>query len=238
MSDSLTPICDLIEDLLSSGLSPEVSVRMARNVEVRLAMAARPRVNPEEQRKRWRLKAAARRSRLRGDVPDTSPGTKPDPILTKTQKVSEKVESKKEPSVPDVSGTSGDIPVDDWPDDFVERFWTAFPPYRRQAKAKVGQKLARIRAQTGKQKVTWATLFGGVLKFAATNPGEFAPAPMVWLNDGRWDREYGTGGSNGQTKTAASGKVGFAGIAARLRLGRAEGDGELPLDQPPGGPRR
>lgn len=109
-------------------------------------------------------------------------------------------------------------PINDgWPSDFVDQFWKAFPPFRRQAKAKVAVKLARIR---GEGKVAWQTIFDGVRKFAATNPGEFAPAPMVWLNDGRWDRVYGSKGDfNGKTQGIDIQNAGFAGIAARIRHG-------------------
>ena len=89
---------------------------------------------------------------------------------------------------------------DDWPPDYLEQFWQAFPPFRREGKAKVGEKLKQLRK---KGKVTWDTLIGGVRKFAATNPGEFAPAPMVWLNGGRWDREYGTEFNGNRSNTAA-----------------------------------
>jgi hypothetical protein len=115
---------------------------------------------------------------------------------------------------------SGEID-DDWPEDYLEQFWKQFPPFRRQARAKVGQKLAKIRAAGA---VTWQVLFAGVLKFAATNPGEYAPAPMVWLNDGRWDREYGKGFSNGKTQGASGDKIGFSGLAARIRYGDLDGE--------------
>jgi hypothetical protein len=107
----------------------------------------------------------------------------------------------------------------DWPQDYVEQFWGNFPPYRRQSKTKVAAKLSRIRSE---RKVPWEVLFGAVMKFSATNPGEFAPAPMVWLNDGRWDREYGScenGGSNGKTTHTLGG---FSGLAAQLRRKIAE----------------
>lgn len=178
MTGSETPICDLIEELLSQGLSPGTVLIAAKKVE---ASTARASGSDLSQRERWRLKKAWQRKQKRG----LSPGTTSDPILSsKTQNDIKKKESRC-PLVP------GDK-IDDWPVDYVDIFWKAFPPYRRQARVKVAAKLARIRVDG---KVTWETLLGGVLKFASTNPGEFAPAPMVWLNDGRWDREYG--GKNG-----------------------------------------
>jgi hypothetical protein len=173
----MTPICDLIAKLLSRGTSPLEALELARPIE---AAGTNARGSTEVQRERWRLKKERQRARRAG----LSPGDKSlgyTSTVPSTNSVSKK--KNKNPG-----GTSpGDI-ADDWPADYVEQFWKAFPPYRRQAKVKVGQKLARIRAS---KVVTWAVLFGGELKFAATEPGDFAPAPIVWLNDGRWDREYG-----------------------------------------------
>lgn len=227
----LSPMSSLVSLLLSLGVPGKSLPDVIALAELAFG-TTRSSASRADERERWRLKKAAQRARRGGQ----SPGTIPDPMSSKTQEVVKK-EVKKEPRCPPVPGdTLG--PADDWPDDFLEQFWSAFPPFRKQAKAKVGAKLARIRTQTGKQKVTWASLFGGVMKFAATNPGEYAPAPMVWLNDGRWDREYGTqqGGSNEANRSGgAGGKVGFAGVAARLRAAR---DGELPPDEPAGDPRR
>lgn len=204
-----SPVCDLIEQLLSQGTSPGDAVKIARQVEVTLAANAIARGSTPDQRERWRLKKERQRARIRG----TSPGDNPEGISSKKVNIKQVREKNPKP-VP------GDVPLrmDDWPIDHAEQFWKAFPPYRRQAKAKVAAKLARIR---GDGKVTWSTLFGGVEKFAATNPGEYAPAPMVWLNDGRWDRVYGstTGGSNGK---AASTLGGYSGLGAKLRQAVAD----------------
>jgi hypothetical protein len=108
---------------------------------------------------------------------------------------------------------------DGWPDDFLDQFWTAFPPYRREGKRKVGEKLARLRRD---RVVPWTELIGAVRRFAATNPGEFAPAPMVWLNGERWDREYGNRGGANETNRNGGGKTGFSGLAAKLRQGIRE----------------
>ena len=231
--DSDTPICDLLEKLLSPDVSPGTLSRaldVARPVEAAmLAMATTASGSTDTKRERERLKKQRQRARRRG----TSPGTEACPISSKTQD-SEITKERKKPKAALSPGDSP--PADDWPEDFIDQFWKAFPPFRRQAKAKVAAKLARIRAQTGKQQVTWETLFGGVLKFAATSPGDYAPAPMVWLNDGRWDREYGPpqrGGSDGKTQGSNGSKVGFSGIAARIRH-RIGGIDDLPPDEPSG----
>jgi hypothetical protein len=213
MTESATPICDLIEELLSRGDSPPGTIfEVARKLEASLAGPARDSGSIERRRERWRLKKARQRASKGGQKGGQSPGTKADPILTTTP-IDVGVKKKKETRRPPVPGD-----IDDWPADHLEIFWKQFPPFRRQAKAKVGAKLAKIRAS---KIVTWATLMNGVLKFAATNPGEYAPAPMVWLNDGRWDREYGTGGSNaranGNGQPPRGGDAVFA--AARRRAG-------------------
>lgn len=223
MTDTMTPICDLIAELLSEGLSPDKAIAAARKVEATLGVTARSSGPEPSQREIWRVKKANQRARQG----DKSPRTKAEGVSSNHQLDINNSETE--------SRVVPDVPGDDWPTDYVEQFWKAFPPFRRQAKAKVAAKLGRIRTQTGKQKVTWATLFGGVQKFAATNPGEYAPAPMVWLNDGRWDREYGTGGSNGTPKGTGGGKVGFSGIGARLRQRIAE-EAELSFEQSPSGP--
>lgn len=215
MAKSKTPICDLVERLLKSAMSTPDMLAAARLVE---AAATNARGSTETDRNRWKEQKALQRK--------TGGGQSGDPLvsnntLSLSSEVKEEIVSR-----------------DDWPEDFVDRFWNSFPPFRRQAKAKVAAKLARIRAQTGKQKVTWATLFGGVLKFAATNPGEYAPAPMVWLNDGRWDREYGNGGSNGTTSSPGGARPGFSGLAANLRRRVEDTEREFPDGgECPEGPR-
>lgn len=89
---------------------------------------------------------------------------------------------------------------DDWPSDYVDQFWNAFPPFRREGKAKVGEKLKKLRKEG---KVTWDTIIGGVRKYVATNPGEYACAPIVWLNGGKWDREYGQAINGNRSNTVA-----------------------------------
>jgi hypothetical protein len=231
MSESTTPICDLIERLLSPLMSPHCPpgtlgtvIENVRPIESAMMMGSiRFGGSSVDRRERERLKKQRYRARKNAlSTGDSPPGTNPDPILTKTQEVIDKV-SKKESGVHHVHGDKPEIPKDDWPSDFLDQFWAAFPPFRRQAKAKVGQKLAKIRAAGS---VTWQVLFAGVLKFAATNPGEYAPAPMVWLNDGRWDREYGTqkGFSNGKAQSASTDKIGFSGLAARIRYGDLDGE--------------
>lgn len=88
----------------------------------------------------------------------------------------ESTKNRKEPSVNNSS--------DDWPEDFLEQFWKAYPPYRRSAKKTVHAKLLAIRRR---RETTWSVLFEAVRRYAATDPGEYAKGPVVWLNGGCWD---------------------------------------------------
>jgi hypothetical protein len=179
--DTSTPMAKFLSHLLSLGQTGHSLAETIRLAELAFG-GARYGGSADEIRERERIRKADWRRRNPGHVP----GQKAYPLSSKTVvNTVIKKERKKEPNmvVPGQIGT-----LDDWPADFLEQFWKAFPPFRRQAKGKVGAKLARIRSDG---KVTWATIIEGVAKFAATNPGEYAPAPIVWLNDGRWDREYG-----------------------------------------------
>jgi hypothetical protein len=225
MSSDERSILDLVEILMvSGGLSPEVSLRVSREIDSAFGLSARSGGSTEAQRARWRVKAARKRAWKKGLSPG---GTDVEAITLKDSKTrSSEVKNKTR------SGPPGDVPVDDgWPEDFGEQFWKAFPPYRRESKRKVGEKLARIRIDG---KVPWSQIIGAVGRYAATDPGQFACAPMVWLNGERWDREYGAevkingGAGNG---TNRNGNNGYATLAARLRgqgigVGKDAGHGQ------------
>jgi hypothetical protein len=76
MSEIPTPICDLIELLLSRGTVPGDALAAARLVE---AAGTSDRGSTLDQRERWRVKKERQRARRRG----LSPGTNPEGILTK-----------------------------------------------------------------------------------------------------------------------------------------------------------
>jgi len=124
-----------------------------------------------------------------------------------------KKESKKDSDVPDVPGTIE--PKDDWPDDYLGVFWFQFPVGRKTGKKAVGLKLGRIRKS---REVAFADLMAGVARYAGTNPDpKYTKSPEVWLNKGCWADEYSNqGGENGKAG-GNGGKIGFSGIAARLR---------------------
>lgn len=102
---------------------------------------------------------------------------------------------------------------DDWPDDHVEQFWNRYPPFRRSAKKTVAAKLAGIRRRS---EVTWERLMAGLDRYVASEPGEFAKGPVVWLNGGCWDDEVQQRGQNGKARSDG-GQLGFSGLAAKIR---------------------
>lgn len=93
---------------------------------------------------------------------------------------------------------------DDWPEDYLAVFWNAYPPYRRTAKKTVAAKLATIR-KSGE--VTFERLMDGLQRYVATEPGEYAKGPVVWLNGGCWDDVF-----VGKRKVARPAGNGFAAL--------------------------
>lgn len=87
------------------------------------------------------------------------------------------------------------VVTDDWPEDYGDRFWKLYPPGRKGEKQAVMAKLAKIRKS---KLVTFAALMAGLQRYVDTNPDpQFTPAPMVWLNKGRWDVEIVRGPPRG-----------------------------------------
>lgn len=85
--------------------------------------------------------------------------------------------------------TEADIPssasaADDFPEDFRERFWEAYP--RKVGKAGAIGRLERLRKQ---HLVSWAKLIAAVRAYAATADPQFTKHPITWLNQGCWDDE-------------------------------------------------
>jgi hypothetical protein len=73
---------------------------------------------------------------------------------------------------------------DDFPEDFRERFWEAYP--RRIGKAGAIGRLERLRRQGT---VSWERLLSAVKAYAATADPKFTKHPITWLNQGCWDDE-------------------------------------------------
>jgi hypothetical protein len=230
MSEIETPICDLIERLLSQGLSRDMSLEAARAVEATLVRSTISGGSAAENREKERL----RKARWRAKNPGHVPGQKAADYILKEDTNSQnlmKKESKKESGVPNCPGTRTG-PEDDWPENALDLFWAQYPPGRKGEKKAVAAKLAKIRKS---REVTFATLMLGVSRYAGSNPDpKYTKAPLVWLNRGCWDDEHVRGGgSNAKTTTAVGG---YSGLAAKLRQRLAEED-QLQFAQPADDPQ-
>jgi hypothetical protein len=123
--------------------------------------------------------------------------------------------------------TRAAAPSDDWPADFGDQFWQAYP--RKTEKLSAMKKLAVVR-KSGV--VTFAELMAGVTRYAAlkTEP-QYTKHPTTWLNAGCWADETQPGATNGngnrgaQQHRSASADF-FAGIASVAA--DIAGDGEAP----------
>jgi hypothetical protein len=113
---------------------------------------------------------------------------------------------------------------DDWPKDYGDIFWLAYP--RKTEKLSAMKKLATIR-KSGI--VTFSDMMAGVRRYAAsgTDP-QFTKHPTTWLNAGCWSDEIQSGGGYGQ-RTANSGKTRSDAIlaAATREARKIVGDGEV-----------
>lgn len=69
---------------------------------------------------------------------------------------------------------------DDWPNDYTERFWQAYP--RKVGKGSAMRKLSAIRKDG---EVSFAQLLGAIRKIEASEE-RFIPHPTTWLNQGRY----------------------------------------------------
>jgi len=87
--------------------------------------------------------------------------------------------------------------ADDWPIGYEALFWNGFPKKRRYDKPQVMALLAKLRRE---KTATWAEIYGGVLRYSASSPGDYAKAPLPWLRGQRWEVDYkpeGNGNGSG-----------------------------------------
>jgi hypothetical protein len=114
---------------------------------------------------------------------------------------------------------------DDWPKDFGDLFWKAFP--RKTEKLSAMKKLAVIR-KSGI--VTFADLMAGVKRYAEatkTTEQRYVKHPTTWLNAGCWADELQTGGSGeGTRNTHKTGHDAMLAVLTRAAR-KITGDGEL-----------
>ena len=95
----------------------------------------------------------------------------------------------------DRTGISPAAAVDDWPKDFGDLFWEAYP--KKTEKISAMKKLAIVR-KSGI--VTFADVMAGVKRYATavTNSDpKYTKHPTSWLNAGCWADETQPGGGNG-----------------------------------------
>jgi hypothetical protein len=113
---------------------------------------------------------------------------------------------------------------DDWPKDYGDQFWQAYP--RKTEKLSAMKKLATLR-KSGI--VTFADLMAGVKRYAAagTEP-QYTKHPTTWLNAGCWADEPQTGGGSvkGNRNTHKTGHDAMFAVLAR-KAREIAGDGEM-----------
>ena len=77
------------------------------------------------------------------------------------------------------------VALGDWPRDFREQFWAAYP--KRVDKAGAMRKLDHVR----RSGVSFVALMSAVERYAALRlERQFTKSPLVWLNKGCWDDEH------------------------------------------------
>lgn len=112
---------------------------------------------------------------------ETQPGTQTD---TQPERQRNKEEELKKDNNKELKKESP-LRSDDWPGDFRDHFWKAYP--RKAGKAQAVRKLEAIR-KSGK--VTFAALMAGVDRYAGACLNietQFQKHPATWLNAGCWD---------------------------------------------------
>ncbi len=107
---------------------------------------------------------------------------------------SRKEKSRKEkkdscPSPAAMNGTATILSIiqTDWPSDFCEQFWDAYP--RHIEKPPALKKLTQLKASG---KLPWKVLIDGVSRYAESVRGkdkQYIKHPAAWLNTGRWGDE-------------------------------------------------
>lgn len=85
----------------------------------------------------------------------------------------------------------------DFPSDFREQFWEAYP----NKKGKVGA-LKALEAIRKRGAVPWETLMNSVRAYASTADPQFTKHPKTWLLNGCWDDEPDRREPHGQAKSA------------------------------------
>lgn len=210
MKKSVTPISDLFEELMSQNVTLGHALMLCRKMERALSCATGS-DSAEEKRNR----AAERKRKSRGGHSDRKSGD----ISSSQSSMNLSVEKEREEKNPEIRSR------DDWPDDYETIFWSKYPGQRKYDKKAVLRKLAKIRSDG----VVWSVLDGGLNRFiAAKSDPKFIEAPMVWLNQSRWEAAYGATKTGNWTDHVGRSSPGYdpvAAAAARL-FGGSNRNGE------------
>lgn len=95
-----------------------------------------------------------------------------------------------DPTFGDLALTDGYSPFDDWPNDYQEQFWMAWPKIRRQDKLCAMKSLDKIR-KIGK--VSFKVILAAVEVYAHETRNKerrYILLPSTWLNGHHWEDEY------------------------------------------------
>jgi hypothetical protein len=225
MTDSATPICDLIERLLSHDCPAGQlgqALAAARPVEaamMRVATTASTAIISN--RERERLRKADYRARLSHNVPRDTVNAIPSFEEAKTQ-IPNKKESKKDAVVPPVPGTSGTkrgsaLPETWSPDDVDHAYGDRLGITPRQVDACAEDMRLWAKANSNRavgRKADWRSTFHGWMR---------REAPKLIRQNG---------GPNGTTQGPSDiRKAGFSGMAARVRYGDRGAEPERPAPE-------
>lgn len=115
-------------------------------------------------------------------------------------------------------------PQSDWPKDYQDQFWRAYP--RRTEKKAAMAKLDAIRKGA---KVRWQIFFAGIQRYAQHMRGteeRYIKHPTTWLNRGCWDDEFGPDPGNGGPNGPRPSRNGVASLLVQLTKGRRDADDE------------
>jgi len=107
--------------------------------------------------------------------------------------------------------------LDDWPEDYRERFWKQYP--RRIGRKTALKKLEIIRKS---KEVTFLLLMSAVSKIPVDNP-KFIPHPATWLNRGGWDDENLSKEVQNGTPTAGDRARAFAAQIREIEIAKGIG---------------
>jgi uncharacterized protein YdaU (DUF1376 family) len=92
----------------------------------------------------------------------------------------------------DISAVATATCATDWPSDYREVFWEAYP-------RKVGKKGALRELDRHRKSVSFEKLISAVRAYAATADPQFTKHPKTWLHNGCWDDEPDTRKPHGPT---------------------------------------